>query len=311
MEDFTSTSAVNLLVTKIKAPNVKSKFDALFLLLHAFMESAGFRVVGIGEAPDNLIQDKQLPTDWNASLEAWAFRYRHFRSAMTFLLKGLRLGHTLLVHALALEQNEILTLELAVSDYVKDNCALEALSAECFERVDELCAAFKSKVILKLVPGVADLQPPAQPARPTQPPSGATPAPDGQPGRAGPAPSPYDPLRIGPVHRPPPRYPFSSGGDDLLPGPGGGFGYLPGGGPLAPYPFDPFSGGGGSLVGPHHPGFGLRDPRMPPFPNRGGPTPFPPPPGARFDPFGPPGVRPNPDHDHLPPPGHYDDDMFI
>jgi len=66
----------------------------------------------------------------------------------------------------------------------------------------------------------------------------------------------------------------------------------------------------GNLVGPHHPGFGplVNDPygNTPPFGGggrgRGGMAP----PGARFDPFGPP--RPGhqfgePDSDDLPPPG--------
>lgn len=66
-----------------------------------------------------------------------------------------------------------------------------------------------------------------------------------------------------------------------------------------------------------------------PFANRGRPNPLGPepgypglprgavPPGARFDPFGPPGLgpgrggnrRPGPDPDHMPPPGY--DDMFM
>ena len=100
------------------------------------------------------------------------------------------------------------------------------------------------------------------------------------------------------------------GGDfdgDLLPaglrGVGGGvgeFGWLPRGGGSG----ESF-GGGGSLVGPDHPLFRGRhggdgdDFRF--IPGRG-PGPLPPgvPPGARFDPFGPPGVFPGPPG---PPPG--------
>jgi len=106
----------------------------------------------------------------------------------------------------------------------------------------------------------------------------------------------HDPLRV-----PRPERPFGIGGGDVYPGSGGGFGYIPG--------IDPF-GGGGSLVGPHHPGFGIPDPFLPNphhFP-RGGRLP---PRGARFDPFGPPGVRPNPDHDHFRPPGNFDDDLYM
>lgn len=109
----------------------------------------------------------------------------------------------------------------------------------------------------------------------------------------------HDPLRIPPPVRPGPGFGIGSG--DLYPSPGAGFGYIPG--------LDPF--GGGSLIGPHHPGFGIRDPFAPNpahFPSGRGSLP---PRGARFDPFGPPGVRPYPDSDHFPPPGNFDDDMYM
>uniref|UniRef100_A0A8C5NQT7 Proteasome inhibitor PI31 subunit n=1 Tax=Junco hyemalis TaxID=40217 RepID=A0A8C5NQT7_JUNHY len=85
--------------------------------------------------------------------------------------------------------------------------------------------------------------------------------------------------------RPSPLSPFAVGGEDL----------------------DPFGGrGGGMIVDPlrsgiPHPGID---------PSSGIPGRLPPgavPPGARFDPFGPVGVGPDPDH--LPPPGY--DDMFM
>jgi small GTP-binding protein len=109
----------------------------------------------------------------------------------------------------------------------------------------------------------------------------------------------HDPLRVPPPHRPD----FGIGpSGDLYPSPGAGFGYIPG--------LDPH---GGNLIGPHHPGFGIPDPFAPNpshFP-RGGRGSLPPR-GARFDPFGPPGTRPYPDNDHLPPPGgHFDDDMYM
>jgi len=108
----------------------------------------------------------------------------------------------------------------------------------------------------------------------------------------------HDPLRVPPPHRPD----FGIGSGDLYPSPGAGFGYIPG--------LDPFH--GGNLIGPHHPGFGIRDPFAPnPAYFPGGGRGILPPRGARFDPFGPPGVRPYPDNDHLPPPGHFDDDMYM
>ena len=109
----------------------------------------------------------------------------------------------------------------------------------------------------------------------------------------------------------------------------GGADLWPGGTMVGP---DGRNGGGGMLVGPDHPMFGLGRPPVP-FPGQGGGVV---PPGARFDPYGPPGVpgfepdrfaggprrvdprtgmplpRHDPDawHDLGPPPGNADDSMF-
>jgi len=296
MEKFTPHDVVDLLKSKIKPNNFKSKHDALFILLHSIMESAGFKLVGLGES-ENLVENKAVPDDWNASQDAWAFRYRHNKSSMIFLLKALRLGTQLHVHALAVEQDQPLSLELNVPDYVvNDNFSdVENL----YRNVENLVEIFAKNVMSKLLPSVQDVSAPA-PTAPTRSSPASRP------------PDPYyppDPLRIGPPRTP--QYPqglppFGTGGEDLYHGPGGGFGFIPGGDPYGGVPF----GGGGSLIGPHHPGFGIRDPSRPPLPNGGRGFPFPPPPGARFDPYGPPGVRPNPDPDHLPPPGHNYDDYF-
>jgi len=81
--------------------------------------------------------------------------------------------------------------------------------------------------------------------------------------------------------------------------------------------------GGGSLIGPQHPGFGpnVSDPyrggdpfgAFPQSGGRGGGRGRgAPPPGPRFDPFGPP-INPkgDPDNDELPPPGGFGDNMYM
>jgi len=312
MEKFNTNEVFELLNTKIN-PQIHSKHDALFLLLHAMMESSGFKLVGLGES-DNLIENKQIPPEWNLSQDSWAFRYRHFKSSMTFLLKALRLGSQLLVHALSVEQSQILTLELGVQEYVSDDLNLDP--RQRYSNVDKLMDLFLKNIIKKLIPELSDLRQQQQSSTPAAVPSQhPTPAvPSHHPGPVYPGPQPHvpgypdDPLRIGPPRQPYRGPPFGIGGDDLMGGPGGGFGFIPGSG-------GPF-GGGGSLVGPHHPGFGLPNPYGP-SPGRGGGGggfgfPFPPPPGARFDPYGPPGVRPVPDFDHLPPPGSdHSDDYYM
>jgi hypothetical protein len=317
MEKYTSQEVITLLKNKLK-PKIKNQYDALFILLHAIMESAGFKLVALGDS-DVLIENKELPEEWNQNADAWAFRYRHGKSSFTFHLKALRLGSQLLVHAIAVEQNEILNLNLETGEYVNTYAPLEDYD-QLFKNVDKLIEIFDKAVLRKLMPTTADIREAAEAARnlqqqnqqqqqqqQSQPDRDILRVPRPDTGGSG--------LR---VPRPQGSYPqgnyppFGIGGDDLYPGPGGGFGYIPGvpGG-------DPFHqpGYGGSQIGPNHPGFGIRDPFAPP--NAGGgfggfPGVRPPPRGARFDPFGPPGTRPNPDNDHFPPPGgDFSDDMYM
>jgi len=218
---------------------------------------------------------------------------------MLFLLKALRLGNQLLVHALAVEQGQPLSLDLNVQDYINNENFSDI--DNLYRNIDQLVELFSKNIMSKLLPSIEDIRtPPSSNSSSSQ--NQSTPlSPSGY------QPPDYDPLRIGPPRTGTPypsRPPLGGGigGDDLLAGPGGGFGFLPG-----------FGGGGvyggpayGGLVGPNHPGFGIRNPHAPQFPLGSYP------PGARFDPYGPPGVRPNPDNDHLPPPGRdYSDDMFM
>jgi len=269
------------------------------------MECHGFKLVGLGES-SNQVEDKTLPEEWNKNIDAYSFRYRHSQSSMTFLLKALRLGTKLLVHALALEQNEILQMDLDTADYVNNVQSFDNIDS-VFRDTDKLLKIFTDTIVLKLIPTVSSLQSSA--------PNRNAPAPQRQP-RVDPYPDPYpdDPLRIGPPRRPQghvdQRNPYSIGDDDLFPGPGSGFGMIgppPGyGGPL---------GGGGNVVGPNHPIFGQGRGGNP-FgfnpPDAFGPQGVRPPPGARFDPLGPPGVnQPGPDYDHMHRPGRrFDDTMF-
>eukprot|EP01125_Pyxidicula_operculata_P001036 TRINITY_DN1091_c0_g1_i2.p1 TRINITY_DN1091_c0_g1~~TRINITY_DN1091_c0_g1_i2.p1 ORF type:complete len:311 (-),score=54.07 TRINITY_DN1091_c0_g1_i2:53-985(-) len=310
MDSVTPNQVIDLLKNKIKPKN-NSSHDALFILLHAIMEVSGFKVVGLGES-GNQIEEKQLPEEWNNSSDAWSFRYRHYRSGMTFLLKGLRLGDKMIIFALAVEQKETLNLELSVNDYVVSGASLNDADAT-YKNVDQLIAEFVKTIISKLLPTVQDInsrqeqerQPESSMPRSTQP-------------RQPPYGDDYDPLRIGPPGQPRqpvgPGFPFATGDDDLFPGPGFGYYGPPGHGGFVPPPFQPGRGGGGSLVGPDHPGFGQpRNPydRRPPN-GSFGPQGVRPPPGARYDPYGPPGVNfPGPDHDHLPPPGRHYDDMYL
>jgi len=281
-----------------------SAHDALVLLVHAVLARAGFKLVALGET-GALVEEKQIPAEWNASKEAWALRYRHSRSSLTFVVKALSLGDQLLVHAAALELTSTqppCSLQLRVADFMSPNAVFSTVPewTRIINRdsLPRLVSEIERQLVRSLVPEVGDLSKQ----------SDTTAQRVDQRSEQG-----NDPLRI------PPRQPLSPPRPDPLRDGPGGFGnpYGPGGfgvgrgdmpGPGHPL-FPPGRGGwdegGGNLVGPNHPGFGplVRDPFARPQGGRGdgfGGHP----PGARFDPFGPPGVnRPWPDNDELPPPG--------
>eukprot|EP01127_Copromyxa_protea_P022315 TRINITY_DN794_c0_g1_i2.p1 TRINITY_DN794_c0_g1~~TRINITY_DN794_c0_g1_i2.p1 ORF type:complete len:326 (+),score=49.83 TRINITY_DN794_c0_g1_i2:52-1029(+) len=309
-------------------PPLSSKFDALIILIHAIFLDSGFKLVGLGEDGPSVEEKERIPSAWNMSTDSWAFRYRHARSSMTFLLKGIRLQDTILLHACSVEQKELCSVELQVDHFVTNFEKFNMSHLEdLYNNIPELQTQIEQSICRKLVPNEADLptdelscggapqqptqseQPsqPSQPAQPTPPAQPAQPAqPSVQPPSRIPQPDPaYDILRIPSSGSRGSGVPYI-GGNDLYPSFGGG------------YPGAPMPGGGGNLMGPNHPffvggGAGVYPGVGPGVP--GGPGGFPgafaPPPGARFDPFGPPGANnPVPRPDHLRPPGWDDDSMF-
>lgn len=309
---------------KERQPALRNEFDAVVAVLHCVMRELGFICTALGEkAVSDEEFDKQVfPDGWNQSRDSYSFQYKHTQSTMTFFLKCLLMNDKLLVHGLAKENNTVYSLELNVKEFVNEKSALDNPDT-LFKDVQKLVSLFKIHISSKLLPhlnkpGYEDAPPQAQQTatqqtqQPQQPQQGPrrdplaepprNPYPHGMPG--------YDPLRVPGSGRLPQ---FGVGYGDMFPPP------IPG----MRMPGDM----GGNLIGPGHPGFGPRvnDPyATDPF-GVGGPNRLPRgavPPGARFDPFGPPsrpGFPPNfqgggnpfggPDNDDLPPPGY--NDMYL
>jgi len=286
---------------KENKPKFRQSFDALSILLHAIMKEMGFRFVGCRESNDETISGQFVTPDWNKSNDSFCFRYKHPQSSMTFVIKSLVLGDKLLVHGIAEEDKNIRSIELNVNDFVNSKVAYEDFD-NLYKNVEQLLSTYKENIVSKLFPMSISEAP--QTVRET--PTSTTRSPDN------------DPLRIpgtGNQRVPPNPYPyaadpyFDEGYGTTAPG---WFGI--GSQDLNPFPSPygtPFGGpGSGSQIGPHHPGFGpgVRNPYAQPPLARGRGRGFapPPPPGARFDPYGPPGFpgSGNPDNDDLPPPGN-------
>lgn len=303
--NVTPQEIMDVLQTRIRRQegfNVKNKFDSLFILLHAIMTKVGdFHLVGLGEEGDVTV-DQKLPTKWNQSNDAWVFRYKHSQQgSRTFLLKGLRLGDKLLVHAIEVNTENVCSIELNTKDYIKEDAKFDTTPVDFnnfYKNVERIIKEMTDNIIAHLLSVVKQQPKQEQPRREQQR------YPDYRP-------QPYPDTRYrGEYGQPHPLGDFRTGDQDLWPGRGG----LP-------------SPGGGNLIGPNHPGFGSLDPYRggggdfpPPFPGGGGvggggrPPGIPP--GARFDPYGPP-INPRggiPDHNELqppgPPPGGYNN-MFL
>ncbi|KAJ3104694.1 hypothetical protein HDU97_008970 [Phlyctochytrium planicorne] len=327
---------------------LRSSTDLVFVTLHAVMTSLGFEFKGLGESgqvPAGKGKEKsgeeetegkqkrkaeeledlgssgsgvtavQLPLEWNASQDVYAFRYTHPRSSLTFLLKGMKILDKLVVHCVAVEDNRIQTIELNIPDIIPKSSVFPLTSSKPLPKPSDLLSrfakesalvdlifSFKKDIVDKVAPAIGKegYEPAATSSAAAGPNAG-----EGSGARR--PPMPQSPL-VDPFFEPPP---MRGGGM----GYGGGFGRNPYA--IGDVDLDPFAAapglipprggmhpGGGMFVGPDHPMFGgggggfgggYGGGGFGPGGMGGGGVFFPPgavPPGARFDPVGPFGPRP-------------------
>lgn len=300
--------------------------EALAMAVHGLLVTHGFRPAEVApSAAESEAAAPRMPAAWGEA--GYGGRYRHARSAMTFDVRAVAVGPRLVVHATAVEDDEVLhTLELRVAEYVREGADFAAAAtaeggggeeeagwAGVFLRAEDLATLVQVNVAHRLVPDAAkDGYEAAADAGTAGAASSAqsVPSRDAEARRPPPPQRPElpddDPLRVGPPRRPVPAGGGYGGyggmGGGMGGGIGGGFGGddllapgLPGG--VGGRPAPGFGGGmGGNLMGPRHPGFGGGIGGIGggggmggPFGGgRGGGLPPGVPPGARFDPYGPP-----------------------
>ncbi|KAL4431594.1 hypothetical protein ABPG77_001436 [Micractinium sp. CCAP 211/92] len=313
--------AATVAVVRASRPAFRSAHDKLAWAVHAFLLAEGFKLVATGSTAENEGTDfsasleEVAPTGWDALPGAYAFRYQDTEGKRPPLfLKCLVLGNQLLVHWVAGpapgtgagssggNSGEPHTLELDTGAYTTD----AGSAPDCYRSMPELLAKLRQSL-----GGVLERGKPAPSAAAAAAGAGGRQA--GEAGGSGrgrtDAEPGYDPLRdySGPSgigHRPP-GIPVGIGADDVVPPGVRPPGY--GGGPAFPGEPGPLHGGGGMLVGPGDPIFGAG--------RLGGGVGGPPgrgalPPGARWDPIAPPGMRGfGPDDYQQPGPGQVHPDM--
>lgn len=218
-----------------------------------------------------------LPDGWNVTPDHYFIRYKMANTGDTFTLKVITVDGVLLVHFWKdSEDHKVSTMNIKIADFATEDYSSYK---KALVNVADLCARFNKEVLNELMPSTSKTGSSRKEHNTRQ--------------------LNEDPLRVPNTGRRYPRHtpewidpddPLSIGHGDLD-------------------PFGHGGAGGGMLFDPLR---GSRGPRFGMDPSAGLPERLPHgavPPGARFNPFGPPGMRSEPDPDHMQPPGY--DDMFM
>lgn len=266
-----ATETSVMAVIRASRPSFKNPHDKIAFAVHASFLSAGFSLVATGR---NAFSDN-LPTDgdevgiegWNELEDSYGFVYTKTEkeSKKTVLMKCLPIGDVLMIDVLNLneEQKEPINLQINIKDHLTDGVGGTGNYGEMYKNFQGLVEKLNTGVLAKLEPKAERTSSVRSGAEISECSTTNEPAVVLHVER--------QPLPSGLVYPPVPSF---GGNSDLYPGPGAGFYSNRGSG------FD-----GDMLVGPNdprwfgsgeHPGFAGGIPGVPP--------------GARFDPYGPPDV---------------------
>lgn len=259
-------------VIRATRPNFRNAHDKVAFAVHAMFLNAGYLLTATGSQAFSDTILTSPPSDevgiegWNQSEDSYGFVYLNTDKGVkyTVLVKCLVMGDFLVIDSVSSKypDKEPLSLQINVNDY---NGGDERTNfASQFKNFDELVKKLNLEILSKL----EDTPKPTGNSS-SSPPSSTVP----------PVASGIVDDRVGYIG--PPVAPGIF--DDRLPGPGAGF-----------YPRHPDIGGGPMLIGPNDPRWFRPAGGHPDRPDLLGPLGIPP--GARFDPYGPPevpGFEPN------------------
>ncbi|KAJ3343519.1 hypothetical protein HDU93_008178 [Gonapodya sp. JEL0774] len=120
------------------------------------------------------VQVRPLLPQWNASQDAYAFRYKHERSAFTFLIKILKMASKLIINGLAPEDNKLRTLTIALPDFMSPFGKYPFTTSDearilfepeppaspyfrlfkSYDKLHDLISGFKVDVIIRIAPNL-------------------------------------------------------------------------------------------------------------------------------------------------------------
>lgn len=265
------------LLFNLEKQNLKSKEDCIVAVCHCLLINDNFQCAGVGDVwPETFSTTELLPSSWNANPHVYSLRYISKDQISRILLKITKMEHILQLDV-ALNEDAVESMSIPVADYISDDFSEYSTT---YKDLSLLSNSFAKVIMDKLQPKEKKESSSTQ-TRLKQP-----------------AESNSDPV-------PPKRKPVDlrrerpSGGHPGFPRVGG-------------MDLDPFGGpgGGGMLMDPSSFGVPSR-PTLPQF-GIGGLPRGAVPPGARFDPFMPPGgiSRFQPDPDHMKPP-EFEDNFYM
>ncbi|XP_054779743.1 probable proteasome inhibitor [Prosopis cineraria] len=261
-------------VIRAARPTFRNNYDKIAFSVHASFLASGYVLTATGpqavsdSALSNPSTDEVSVDHWNELDDEYAFVYANpDKGSKKVLVKCLVMNDKVLVDALSDGSSEPVHLEIDVGDYTGDNGSSNY--SDQFKNLDKLVKSLDKEVFSKLEGS-------SKPSSSSNP--GSSEAGDRSRSEVHQPDARFHDPAGPPIHPSGVIYPpiNPDWGSDLYPGPGAGV-----------YPMRGGPGGGGSmLVGPD-------DPRW--FGGIGGEPGFPGgqpgvPPGARFDPYGPPGV---------------------
>ncbi|XP_038981764.1 probable proteasome inhibitor isoform X1 [Phoenix dactylifera] len=258
-----ATESAVMAVIRASRPSFRNPHDKVAFAVHASFLAAGFSLTATGKnaLSDNPpIGGEEVGIEgWNELEDSYGFLYSKTEKGQkkNVLVRCLVIGDILAIDGLNLEgeQKEPFNLQIKVNDYLYDDGNMTSNYGELYKDLKGLIKNLNSGILAKLEPKVGSSgeglhKSTAEPAIRI--------------------PVDHQPQNSGIVYPPVPPFEFN----DALPGPGSGF-----------YPERSSSVGGDMLVGPNDPRwFGSGE-----FSGSFGGLPGVPP-GAHFDPYGPPGV---------------------
>ncbi|BFI43036.1 proteasome inhibitor subunit 1 (PI31) [Marchantia polymorpha subsp. ruderalis] len=276
-----ATAASVLGVLRAARPAFRSAHDRVSFVVHSAFLASGYSLTAVGSAAGatfpssaaSATEETEVGIEgWNELDGSYAFQYSDGSQAglcKSVIVKCTAIGDLLMVDAAPLSDADTpYSLEIKVNDYTVDS--MTSNYGQQYTNLEGLVDRLNSSIISKLSSSAGET-------------SSDTKSPSAQPEREREV---RPPPRISILEDPPrpggfqyPEIP-AYGGNDLLPGLGAGI--------FAPRRDVGVGVGGTMLVGPNDPRWGrVGIGGQPPV---GGPNPPGVPPGARFDPFGPPGV---------------------